>query len=336
MEIALARLIGVGLDGIFTVLYTGLFTWAMYTLWRRNKVNPYLPAALIAMFLLHTTQFILQLIDNYNAFVVYRDHPGPTAYFNDCANVILPIRDACFWLICIMSDCLIVWRLHVVWSQSRRVIVIPLVILTSAITTGVVMFVHTVQRAVEGTPRLNHTIELWWMATLGLMIILNLLAPGLIVYRLWHLSDELDSLGSVVERSPYKRLALSLVESGALYSLALLVWLIIFASGYLPALYMSACILPSIVAIVPVLIVIRLNAIAADTGHAQSGYPTQSETLPNPTFRLQHLTHHSDQSPNTLRSDLSLEEGAQVSKKDPQYPLDESEDRMMDNLMQKV
>ncbi|KAG8918122.1 hypothetical protein FRC02_002593 [Tulasnella sp. 418] len=262
------------------------------------------------MFLLHLTQFILQIVDVYNAFIVHRIDPGPTGYFLDYGSIILPIRDAVYWLS--------TWRLYVIWGQNKRVIIGPIILLTAATTTGIVMFTYTLLRAIEGTSRLNATVDSWWMATLGIMIAVNLLVPGLIVGRLWFLSHRLSEIGNIVQGSPYKKIAGALIESGGLYTCALIAWLIIFATGSLPALYMSACWLPSIVAMVPCLIVIRLNTIALGTrsqSHFTGNTPSGNVPATQLTIMFQRTTQKSTYPPSEANASVtSLGGGEDVAK----------------------
>ncbi|KAG8899327.1 hypothetical protein FRB99_006776, partial [Tulasnella sp. 403] len=138
------------------------------------------------------------------------------------------------------------------------VLVVPVTLLIAGLASGIVMFVYTIQRMMADSTELIPIIDKWWMITLSFTIAVNVVTPGLIIGRLWYIARQVGVLGS---RSswPYKHIALALMESGSLYTVAVTAWLIIFAVGSLPALYMSACILPTIVSIVPTLIILRIN-----------------------------------------------------------------------------
>ncbi|KAG8858949.1 hypothetical protein FRB96_004769 [Tulasnella sp. 330] len=210
------------------------------------------------MFLLNAAQLCLQAADIYLAFFKWQGAGGPSGYFMDCGNQILPARDFIFWIEGLVTDAVVCWRLYVIWLKRKDVMIVPLLILISGFVSGVIMFMYTVRRMVNNSPALIPVIDKWWEITLGFTIAINVIVPAIIVGRLWFIAWKLGLIGSNSVR-PYKRIALALMESGALYTVAITAWLVIFLSGSLPALYMGACILPTIVAIVPTLIVLRVN-----------------------------------------------------------------------------
>lgn len=147
------------------------------------------------------------------------------------------------------------------------------------VVSGIIMFLYTIRRMVEDNTALIPVIDKWWETTLGFTIAVNIIVPGMIVGRLWWVARKTGLLGSRSAR-PYKQIALALMESGSLYTVSITAFLGIFLSNsvsrcllvtlgqalthfstlQLPALYMGACILPTIVAIVPTLIILRINS----------------------------------------------------------------------------
>ncbi|KAG8913983.1 hypothetical protein FRC01_004276 [Tulasnella sp. 417] len=262
MDLGLARLIGFAVALVLSVAYTALFIAAMNTIRRKrvtNNISTVIPAVLILLYLLNTATICLQAADIYLAFFKYRDqYATPQDYFLDYGSRILPARDGLFWVMSFLTDALVCWRVWVIWLKNPWATLLPAVLLICDLTTATIMFVYTIRRMLEDSTRLIAAVDTWWMITLGFCIAVNVVAPGLIIGRLWWIARQVGVLGSRSAK-PYKQIASALMESGAIYTFSVVAWLIIFASGSLPALYMSACILPTIVAIVPTLIIFRVK-----------------------------------------------------------------------------
>lgn len=262
LDLGLARLIGFAVALVLSVAYTGLFIAAMNTIRRKrvtNNISIVIPVVLIILYVLNTATICLQAADIYLAFFGYRNQfPTAQDYFLDYGSKILPARDGIFWIMSFITDALVCWRVWVIWLKNPWATLLPAFLLICDLATAIVMFVYTIRRMDEDSTRLISQVDTWWMITLGFCIAVNVVAPGLIIGRLWWIARQVGVLGSRSAK-PYKQIASALMESGAIYTFSVVAWLIIFASGSLPALYMSACILPTIVAIVPTLIIFRVK-----------------------------------------------------------------------------
>ncbi|KAG9033323.1 hypothetical protein FRB95_000330 [Tulasnella sp. JGI-2019a] len=261
MEIPLTRLIGFCVSLALSVLYTGLFSCALYTLMGRKKtseISPVITVALIVMFLLNAGQLCLQATDIYMAFFGWKGPNGPTCYFLDYGSRILPARDCIFWIEGLLTDVVVCWRLYVIWLRRKCVMIIPIALLLGGLVSGIIMLIFTIRRTINGDNSLYPVIDRWWEITLGFTIAVNIVVPGMIVGRLWYIARKLGLIGSNSVK-PYRQIALALMESGTLYTVGVTAWLVFFLSGSLPGLYLGACILPTVVAIVPTLIVLRIN-----------------------------------------------------------------------------
>ncbi|KAG8881922.1 hypothetical protein FRB99_004695, partial [Tulasnella sp. 403] len=156
MDIALARLVGFSVALVLSVIYTGLFAGAIYTLRNRKNTNisAVIPGALIFMFVLNVVQLCLQAADVYSAFFKFQDTPdGANAYFLNYGSGILPARDAIFWILSVIADALVVshpisangkvltthpsaiqcWRLYAVWLRNKLVLVVPVTLLIAGL-----------------------------------------------------------------------------------------------------------------------------------------------------------------------------------------------------------
>lgn len=259
MDVGLSRLIGFSADIAVSVFYSVLFVLAIRKRVKSNGASGLIPAVLVIMFLLNTAQLVLQSVDIYRAFFVWNNLPGGSqAYFFDCSNKILPARDAILWILSFITDGLIIWRLFVVWLQNIYIVIIPCLLLVAGMGTGMVMYYYTIGRMLENSMRLTPEIDKWWIITLGFTIAVNVITPGLIIIRLWWIAQRIGVIGSRSSR-PYKQIACALMESGSLYTAATTTHLVIFAFGFYPALWMWGCILPTIIACVPCLIVLRIT-----------------------------------------------------------------------------
>ncbi|KAG8895363.1 hypothetical protein FRB99_000623 [Tulasnella sp. 403] len=258
-NIGLARLIGFCVDIALSVIYTILFAASLYTLRRRNtNTSRVIPVVLVFQFLLNTAQLCLQGADIYLAFFRWDDPGGPSSYFLDCTSRILPARDAIFWTLSILTDALLV-RPDIVGLGPP----VLTTVLSAGGCTGIVMYIYTIRRMLENSMHLSPEIDQWWMITAGFTLAINVIVPGLIIGRLWYIARTVGVLGSK-SSWPYTQIALALMESGVLYTIFISAWLIIFQYGSLAALFLSACLLPTIVATVPTLVILRIHTLGHD------------------------------------------------------------------------
>ena len=119
-----------------------------------------------------------------------------------------------------------------IWDSDWRVLILPVISLTAGFCGDVVelvwdgigsrlMSMHSVQKKYTKTTLIlySHTIAYNWIVT------------GLIIWKLWRHHREAATLGQESTDSPYIKVIVAMVESGALYSMTLLAFAVTYGYG---------------------------------------------------------------------------------------------------------
>lgn len=124
----------------------------------------------------------------------------------------------------VIADTILVWRLYVIWSRDWRVTVIPLILLLASFIDGtlVIAFAGHGYGANHDGP-LVALIESYYAITLTL----NALVTAFIVGRLWVASRRARETGGSRD-DPFTKVITALVESGTIYLVALIVYIVLY------------------------------------------------------------------------------------------------------------
>ncbi|KAG8925506.1 hypothetical protein FRC03_004639 [Tulasnella sp. 419] len=270
-----ASIIGYIIGLILYGFYIALYFATNWLLRLKNYKGRIVISTLFALFILSTLQIIAGSYNIYEAFVNRRIDPGPAVYLSALDNVTSPMRDALLFTSCAIADGLLTWRLYVVWDRSRRIIIAPLCLLFAAIVSGVALTVYDVKQVLVGDDRYWRPLSAWTITALALTLFLNLLVTALIAGRLWYIGVKIDNdYGPVGSR--FRTIVFAVIESGAIYSSAIAVLMLVYAAGIQVAIYAATYILPQIVSIVPTMIVFQVNfgiAVSAITNTRSGSNP---------------------------------------------------------------
>ncbi|KAG9008755.1 hypothetical protein FRB94_012979 [Tulasnella sp. JGI-2019a] len=134
---------------------------------------------------------------------------------------------------CIISDSLFCWRLYVIWSRNVRIILIPAFLLalnTIGCTLIVVTDFHLAYRPKD--KRYGTAYVGLWMAVLGIVIVHTSYITLFIVGRLWSVGSAANRFVSPqeVKKNRYQEAINALIQSGAIYLVAMLLCICALAS----------------------------------------------------------------------------------------------------------
>jgi len=264
LPLATAHMIGFVIALMLYGVYFALFFLTLCAYKRSPRAFPsfdIVRCAIITLFILTTAQVGLFILDIFEAFIRYQQNPGTDPFFDRKNDPIGSTKDVLLYTSGLVGDMLICWRLYMIWSRSVRVIILPLITLSSY-AVGAVLIAYYEYRGVpeEGGPHYV-LVEVLSLCCLLLGLITNCYTTSLIVGRLWWTGRQVQLMDDLIVRDQknwYSSIIRAIVESGALYTMAILTTIIISASvpgsaeifGYTDAM---------IAGIAPTLLVMQLH-----------------------------------------------------------------------------
>ncbi|KAF9050836.1 hypothetical protein BDZ89DRAFT_940567 [Hymenopellis radicata] len=219
-----AYLIAVFLESIFYGINLLLFIIYLFLAPARgigNNKKLILPLA-VAMFLLSTTRLILDFYRLFNGFILHSLNPG--AFFNNVSDPSHVAKTVVHTFNCILGDVIIVWRCYLVWGRNMYICVGPALLILASTIAGLGQ-AATFSRC---TSAFDPALLGWNEAVFTLSFITNVGVTLLIALRIVYLKKHQSSM--LPSDSFYQFVLITVVESGLVYSAALLVNVVLYFS----------------------------------------------------------------------------------------------------------
>ncbi|KAI0049828.1 hypothetical protein FA95DRAFT_1556336 [Auriscalpium vulgare] len=198
-------------------IYTCLFVFSALVLIKKFKnsaTNKCLAAAMSAMYIIAGAHVVGESIKESSAFV-------PS---NKVARFIEVETSLNF----VFSDAIVIWRAYIIWARSRRVLLVPLVLLLITLITSLYRIICMTTADFDA---LSDLVPIAYMISLFASFLNNVAVTGLIGYRALHYRSS-SEVQIRVYRDRSLAILLLLVESGALYCAFWVVAIVIgFAVG---------------------------------------------------------------------------------------------------------
>ncbi|CAE6512018.1 unnamed protein product [Rhizoctonia solani] len=296
MRYKTAVLVGIwtetALWGVFFVLYLT----CVHVLVRKRTPQtiqwiPLFTASLL--FTLATFHLSLQLRKVYEGLVLRANEPGgPDAYFMNLGHWLNVAADGVYATMILVGDSVVIHRCFLIWGNRVRVIIIPVILVLCTAASGYVAVWLFTKLPPHGTA-LEGLLAKCATTTFLLSLVTNILTTGLISYRIIATARKVSAS---VDIRPYMGGLTVIVESAAIYTTALVIYLIIYVSRT-NAQYILFCALCPIIGIVPTLIIVRVGLGLTRTsqvdieGPPSTPSPTCDIYPPTdpPTLRITHI-----------------------------------------------
>ncbi|KAG8994781.1 hypothetical protein FRB94_009659 [Tulasnella sp. JGI-2019a] len=107
--------------------------------WVRRKTSPVVTWVTIILFVTTTANALLSILDVSNGFIKYGADPGTIGYFKDMWTPVRPLRRFGIAAVGSVADILLLWRLNIIWSGKRSVVIGPAIVLFIEISTSIVV-----------------------------------------------------------------------------------------------------------------------------------------------------------------------------------------------------
>ncbi|KAG7088576.1 hypothetical protein E1B28_012555 [Marasmius oreades] len=263
LPLSTVRFVALWVETLFYGIYTVLFCHCIYILLYRGRksgggANKTLLISAVALFTLATGLIIADFARAYAAFILHGDTPeGPTEYFEEFWIWSNLVRESFFALVIAVSDAVLIYRLYVVWSFKKYILILP-VILWFASTALSCLAVYGQSTTDPGAVLQNFDIYAYGMASFSLTCATNITVTGLIAGRLWYYGRRTSQVLGRSYRQRYYTAIIIIIESGITSALTTFLILIFYRTTLTSAdfIYFPAC---QILAMVPTLIIVRVG-----------------------------------------------------------------------------
>lgn len=276
--------------GVFFVLY--LVCVNVLVRRRGEECIQWIPLSTASiLFTLSTVHISLQLRKLYEGMVQHAHRPGgPDGYFLDLNRWLNIASDGVYASMILVGDSVVIHRCFLIWGRRAKVIVLPVLLLLGTAVTGYISVWQFTKLPPHRTA-FDPSIARLAQATFLLSLATNLVTTSLIAYRIISTARRVPPC---IDVRPYLGGLAVIVESAAIYTCALLTFLVVYLSRS-NAQYIIFCALCPIIGIVPTLIIVRVGLGLTRTSQIDiDGPPDSSLSLPSPTY---HLPYSSSESP---------------------------------------
>ncbi|KAE9384786.1 hypothetical protein BT96DRAFT_622171 [Gymnopus androsaceus JB14] len=288
------KLDAVSLVSIFTecILYGYFSVLAVIALYillskraKHQKLNKPMVAVSIVMFILGTIHAGVDLRRLLVAFLDQSDDTGGAiAYLSEVNTVLYAIKSTAYCMQTLIGDGFVLYRLYLVWN-GKKIIVIPIAICFVASIGVGIGALQGFARASPAAPVFINDLQNWIVSFFSLTLFTNFSCTSLIAGRIWWVHRR--TMGLVVSGHSLVPAAVVIIESGAIYSVCLIILLSLYLSGSF-AQYIVLDAVTQVIGIVFSLIIVRV-------GLGLSSDQTEGETKKlttlfssNPTDSRQH------------------------------------------------
>ncbi|KAG8890887.1 hypothetical protein FRB98_002907 [Tulasnella sp. 332] len=256
IDINVAHLLGWAIGMAFYGLYVGLFAITMWVLRNHQHNRGFVFWGIVGLFIISTTQICISSAESYDAWIKNAGYPGGSGnWFIADSNPWQPVKDTFVYLGTVFADSLVCWRVYVVWSHNKWVLIAPILLLAASTVSGaLVVFFESRTVEVNADTYLNTSNNLT-IIVIVCTLLTNLITTSLIAGRLWWINRQVRAVASR-RSSRYRKVIAAMIESGSLYTITMLILIILFGAGMINGVYLAAYIVPMVIGIFPTLIVL--------------------------------------------------------------------------------
>jgi hypothetical protein len=251
-----AVLVGIWLEGVLYGLYIPLFFICVYILVapsKRKPINVPMLAYTCIMFSLATAHIGIGVRRLLKGFFI----PGGDSlkYFTDLSQPLNLAGDFIYVTNHVIGDSLIAYRLYIVWSRKKSIVVLPCLLFLATAALGY----YSISGLVNSKPGdLAYGSRVATPAKIGygLSLLENIIATSLIAARIIYTTRR--SSAALPHKHSYYGILAVVVESAALYTIISMTYVGIYASKSNAQYIIFTC-MCQVVGIVPTLIIVRIG-----------------------------------------------------------------------------
>ncbi|KAI0749967.1 hypothetical protein C8Q80DRAFT_1066899, partial [Daedaleopsis nitida] len=224
---------------------------------RRSKrlapMNVVMITLTVLMYCMSTIHVALAMRVNLIAFFDQHAIEGGLTIFDDQGDPLVWIQIMLELLNCLMGDAIVCWRTWVLWGRNWRILIFPVTCILGGLVSGSGM-THALAISPKGAQLYSGDITLWFAFFGVLTCIANLYSVGMISYKACN-TNQMKRLGVKISGGTYYSLILLIVESGAVYCIALIITVVLFLTDN-NGVYVIADMLNHLTGIYPTIIIV--------------------------------------------------------------------------------
>ncbi|KAF9061813.1 hypothetical protein BDP27DRAFT_1428576 [Rhodocollybia butyracea] len=223
---------------------------------RKYRLSKIIITVAVLMFLFSTTHVSLGFYRLIEGFIVLRDAPGgPSAFFSDVSIPANVAKVTLHTVNSVFGDSIMVWRCYNVWGQKWLPSILPILLIIASAVCGFGQAVIFAQ-AKSTHSAFSSQLEIWNGSLFSLSLTTNVVVTSLIAFRIWWLSREVSPLHE--SSFKYRRVLTLVIESGAVYSSALVIEITLYFLNN-NAFYIIYDPIAQLTAIVPTTIIVMTS-----------------------------------------------------------------------------
>jgi len=252
----------------------------------RRPVLKVLVTAVITLFLGSTAHWIINFIRAVDAFIYFRDVPGPVPgpilYYADFHNPKYLLKTALLIFNVVVTDACMTYRTWTVWQRNWKIVIVPILLVCTTLMSGIVL---TYQFSIlpPGTDIFVSECGRWIIIAFTMMLTTNTLCTSLIAYKIVSSGRRLGH--ARVGGMSLMPIIVVLVESAALYAVDVAITLILYLVGS-NAQFMTLDMLTPLSGIVFTAVIVRIG-LGIDTRTSGRSRPT----MPSNRFIHSNISH---------------------------------------------
>ncbi|KAI0087735.1 hypothetical protein BDY19DRAFT_219876 [Irpex rosettiformis] len=291
--------------GMNFVLFVGCVT--TLTIYRRTPaVNKLLLAVALIMFFFSSAHVTLGFQRLIEGFIHRREWPGgPDAFFSDVSIPANVVKVGIHTVNSIIGDSVVVWRCFLVWGRDWKMCALPILLIIASAVCGFAQTVYFA-RAKALHSAFAHTLQIWNGSLFSLSLATNVCATLLISLRVVY--RYMLRLGGSRTAFRYWRVLVIIIESGMVYSIALICEITLYFL-HSNAFYIVYDPIAQLTAITPTLIII-LAALQLTANDVHSRMTRSRDT------RVIHLNTRGEQTTSTELDTMQFAVPHPIGQKD--------------------
>jgi len=213
------------LYGIYFVYFRQSFRVILSS--RDHPRNWWHVLASFGIFLFATAHMVIVFSRGIQAFTIFRDNPGPVAYFYNLKLGLEVSQASTQVAVTFLGDCMVIWRVWIVYSRNYLAVIVPLLCLLGTTTAGIASVVVIGQASSpDSTPTFYVSkLETWLPAFFSMTFGTSILSTILIAIRLSLAQRHAEEYSTRRTISQFMSVQRILIESASLYSGNMLIYL---------------------------------------------------------------------------------------------------------------
>ncbi|KAJ7436628.1 hypothetical protein FB451DRAFT_1570990 [Mycena latifolia] len=198
----LANLAALILQTLFYGMYFVIFNISMYLLFMKAKAHgsgkytPVMKSVVFisgfALFFTVTVDWIIVVVRCFHGFIYFNHGKSADVYFNDSSGALSTADNTFLGLSIVIGDAMIIYRLWVVWSFNKIVLILPILSLLGLITSLAIAVETTKRVAVQSI-----SLEAGLIPGTVFTLVTNIYSTSFIAWKIWRTVRDCTPVGGI-------------------------------------------------------------------------------------------------------------------------------------------